>query len=167
MTVVTSNILFSLAEKDILKAILEFLESRGFHITQVLSFFSYFLSDIFQLSLERETGVINGEFSEDVLFLRQLILDGQWDNALDFIEPLKDVPEFDLRTFRYLITKHKYFELLCIKQEPGPLQDNDFAVEVSLLLSFLESIFRRSSSALKTWSMFARLQKIIDIYALY
>uniref|UniRef100_A0A914E4U9 WD repeat-containing protein 47 n=1 Tax=Acrobeloides nanus TaxID=290746 RepID=A0A914E4U9_9BILA len=115
MTVATTNIAFSLAERDILKAILEFLELRGFYITQ--------------LSLERETGVINGEFSEDVLFLRQLILDGQWDNALDFIEPLKEVPEFDLRAFRYLITKHKYFELLCIKQEPGPLQDNDFAVE--------------------------------------
>lgn len=83
-----------------------------------------------QLSLERETGIINGDFSDDVLFLRQLILDGQWDNALDFVEPLRNLPDFDLQTFRYYITKYKYFELLCIRQEPGPMHDNDFTVEV-------------------------------------
>lgn len=74
--------------------------------------------------------MINGDYSDDVLFLRQLILDGQWDNAIDFVEPLKDMPDFDFRTFRYLILKYKYYELLCVKQEPGPMQDNDFAVEV-------------------------------------
>uniref|UniRef100_A0A0R3Q5Q5 CTLH domain-containing protein n=1 Tax=Brugia timori TaxID=42155 RepID=A0A0R3Q5Q5_9BILA len=82
-----------------------------------------------QLALERETGIINGDFSDDVLFLRQLVLDGQWDSALDFVEPLRNLPDFDLRTFRYYITKYKYFELLCIKQEPGPMHDNDFTVE--------------------------------------
>ncbi|PIO59714.1 hypothetical protein TELCIR_18812, partial [Teladorsagia circumcincta] len=81
------------------------------------------------LSLERETGVINGKYSDDLLFLRQLILDGQWDNALDFVEPLKSVQDFDFRQFRYTITKYKFFELLCVKLEPGPLHDNDFAVE--------------------------------------
>ncbi|KAK6014198.1 hypothetical protein OSTOST_20448 [Ostertagia ostertagi] len=30
---------------------------------------------------------------------------------------------------RYTITKYKFFELLCVKLEPGPLHDNDFAVE--------------------------------------
>ncbi|VDN06007.1 unnamed protein product [Thelazia callipaeda] len=105
----------TVSEKDVIKAILEFLETRNLHITQ--------------LSLERETGIINGNFSDDLLFLRQLILDGQWDNALDFVEPLQDLPNFDLRLFRYYITKYKYFELLCIKQEPGPMHDNDFTVE--------------------------------------
>ncbi|KIH62828.1 WD domain, G-beta repeat protein [Ancylostoma duodenale] len=105
----------ALKEKEILKAILEFLEIRGLHITQ--------------LSLERETGVINGKYSDDLLFLRQLILDGQWDNALDFVDPLKSVQDFDFRQFRYLVTKYKFFELLCVKLEPGPLHDNDFAVE--------------------------------------
>ncbi|CAI4229965.1 unnamed protein product [Auanema sp. JU1783] len=105
----------ALSELDILKAILEFLQLRGLHITQ--------------LSLERETGVINGDFSDDLLFLRQLVLDGQWDNALDFVEPLKTIPDFDFQSFRYNITKYKFFELLCVKLEPGPLHDNDFAVE--------------------------------------
>ncbi|EFO27533.1 hypothetical protein LOAG_00947 [Loa loa] len=102
-------------EKDVIKIVLEFLETRSLHIAQ--------------LALERETGIINGDFSDDVLFLRQLVLDGQWDNALDFVEPLRNLPDFDLRTFRYYITKYKYFELLCIKQEPGPMHDNDFTVE--------------------------------------
>ncbi|WKX91146.1 hypothetical protein Q1695_009744 [Nippostrongylus brasiliensis] len=114
-TAQTLTVQLSLKEKEILKAILEFLEIRGLHITQ--------------LSLERETGVINGKYSDDLLFLRQLILDGQWDNALDFVEPLKPVQDFDFRQFRYTITKYKFFELLCVKLEPGPLHDNDFAVE--------------------------------------
>ncbi|VDK71773.1 unnamed protein product [Litomosoides sigmodontis] len=105
----------SVSERDIIKIVLEFLETRSLHIAQ--------------LSLERETGIINGDFSDDVLFLRQLVLDGQWDNALDFVEPLRDLADFDLRTFRYFITKYKYFELLCIRQEPGPMHDNDFTVE--------------------------------------
>ena len=48
---------------------------------------------------------------------------------MDFVDPLKEVQEFDFRSFRYLVTKFKYFELLCLKQEPGPMHDNDFAVE--------------------------------------
>uniref|UniRef100_A0A1I7WS03 LisH domain-containing protein n=1 Tax=Heterorhabditis bacteriophora TaxID=37862 RepID=A0A1I7WS03_HETBA len=115
-SVQSTSLQLLLKEKDILKSILEFLELRGLHITQ--------------LSLERETGVINGEYSDDLLFLRQLILDGQWDNALDFIEPLKSIEDFDFRTFRYNITKYKFYELLCVKLEPGPLHDNDFAVEI-------------------------------------
>ncbi|KAI6225632.1 hypothetical protein M3Y95_00717700 [Aphelenchoides besseyi] len=105
----------TLHERDILLAILEFLEHRGFHISLI--------------ALERETGLINGDWSEDVLFLRQLIIDGQWDNVLDFVEPLRDSPDFDQRGFCYIITKYKFFELLCVKQEPGMLQDNDFVVE--------------------------------------
>ncbi|CAJ0948677.1 unnamed protein product, partial [Mesorhabditis belari] len=111
----TSTIHVSFSEKDVLKVILEFLELRGFHIAQ--------------LALERETGVINGQYSADLLFLRQLIIDGQWDNALDFVEPLKSCDDFDFQAFRYNITKYKFFELLCIKLEPGPMHDNDFAVE--------------------------------------
>ncbi|KAI1730703.1 WD repeat-containing protein 47 [Ditylenchus destructor] len=109
------TVVVSINEQEILKAILEFLESRRLHISQ--------------LSLERETGVINGEFPEDLLFLRQLIIDGQWDSALEFVEPLKELPDFDSHSFRYFIAKYKYYELLCIKQEPGPMQDSNFAVE--------------------------------------
>ncbi|OBS65309.1 hypothetical protein A6R68_06132, partial [Neotoma lepida] len=52
-------------EVEIIKLILDFLNSKKLHISM--------------LALEKESGVINGLFSDDMLFLRQLILDGQWD----------------------------------------------------------------------------------------
>ena len=67
----------SLREEEVVRLSLEFLNSRDLHISQ--------------LSLERETGVINGAYSDDVLFLRQLILDGQWDDVLEFIQPLEAI----------------------------------------------------------------------------
>ncbi|KAF7279089.1 hypothetical protein GWI33_007639 [Rhynchophorus ferrugineus] len=93
----------TLREEDVVRLALEFLHNRELHITQ--------------LSLERETGVINGNYSDDVLFLRQLILDGQWDDVLEFIQPLEALKTFDMRKFSYAILKHKYIELLCIKSE--------------------------------------------------
>ncbi|KAL6427944.1 hypothetical protein ACFW04_008396 [Cataglyphis niger] len=93
----------TLREEDVVRLTLEFLHSRDLHISQ--------------LSLERETGVINGQYSDDVLFLRQLILDGQWDDVLEFIQPLEALSDFDMRKFTYSILRHKYVELLCIKSE--------------------------------------------------
>ena len=105
----------SFGESDVLKLMLEFLHNRDLNISM--------------LSLERETGVINGNYSDDMLFLRQLILDGQWDDVLDFIRPLSSIGSFDLKRFQYLIYKHKYLELLCIKAEPGPLLKYEVTVE--------------------------------------
>jgi hypothetical protein len=51
--------------------------------------------------------VINAQHSEDILFLRQLILCGQWDSARDFVGPLKELDGFDAHLFRYYITKYK------------------------------------------------------------
>lgn len=65
----------SLREEDVIRLSLEFLQNRSLHISQ--------------LSLERESGVINGCYSDDALFLRQLVLDGQWDDALEFVQPLQ------------------------------------------------------------------------------
>jgi hypothetical protein len=95
----------TLREEDIVRISLEFLSNRELHISQ--------------LSLERETGVINGIYSDDVLFLRQLILDGQWDDVIEFITPLEALTDFDMKLFKYTILRHKYIELLCIKSEAG------------------------------------------------
>lgn len=93
----------ALREEDVVRLTLEFLQNRELNITQ--------------LSLERETGVINGQYSDDVLFLRQLILDGQWDDVIEFIQPLETLQAFQMKRFRYAILRHKYIELLCIKSE--------------------------------------------------
>ncbi|GAB0097046.1 WD repeat-containing protein 47 [Sergentomyia squamirostris] len=95
----------NLREEDVVRLMLEFLNNRELNITQ--------------LSLERETGVINGLYSDDVLFLRQLILDGQWDDVLEFIQPLEALQAFDMKRFQYTILRYKYIELLCIKSEAG------------------------------------------------
>ncbi|CAG5127694.1 unnamed protein product [Candidula unifasciata] len=92
-------------EVDVVKLIAEFLQNRTLNISM--------------LSLERETGIINGIFSDDMLFLRQLILDGQWDDVIDFIQPLITIEAFNSKKFQYIILKHKYLELLCIKSEPN------------------------------------------------
>lgn len=95
------RIAINLTERDIIKLIIEFLQSRELNISQ--------------LDLERETGVINSQYSDDVLFLRQLVLDGQWDDVLEFIAPLKQIPAFDAKQFTFIVMKHQYLELLCLK----------------------------------------------------
>ncbi|XP_046371434.2 WD repeat-containing protein 47-like isoform X5 [Haliotis rufescens] len=102
-------------EVDVVKLICEFLHNRQLNISM--------------LSMERETGIINGFFSDDMLFLRQLILDGQWDDVIEFIQPLVTVDNFDMKGFQFIIMKHKYLELLCIKSEPNVMQNYEFTVE--------------------------------------
>jgi hypothetical protein len=63
------------------------------------------------LSVERETGIINGIYSDDMLFLRQLILDGQWDDVIEFVQPLGSIEGFNLKKVQYMVMKHKYLEL--------------------------------------------------------
>jgi hypothetical protein len=58
-----------------------------------------------KVTLERESGVINGSFSDDLLFLRQLILDGQWEDTIEFIQPLATLQSFDNRKFQFTILK--------------------------------------------------------------
>ena len=109
----------SLKEEDVVKLACEFLHNRQLNISQV--------------TLERESGVINANFSDDLLFLRQLILDGQWEDILEFIQPLCSLQSFDQKLFHFLIHKAKYIELLCIKGEapmPSPENAVDSVVEV-------------------------------------
>lgn len=114
-------------ETDVVRLVSEFLHNRDLNISM--------------LSVERETGIINGEFSDDMLFLRQLILDGQWDDVIDFIQPLSSIETFNYTKFQYIIMKHKYLELLCIKSEPSVMQNYDFTVEeVVKCLNSLESL---------------------------
>lgn len=109
----------------------------------VLEFFNNRELYISQLSVERETGVINGKYSDDVLFLRQLVLDGQWDDCMEFIQPLEALQNFNMRQFKYTILRHKYIELLCIKSEAAmnASMNVDVAVEeVVQILAELEKI---------------------------
>ncbi|XP_059840657.1 WD repeat-containing protein 47-like isoform X3 [Hypanus sabinus] len=96
----TAEETINVKEAEIIKLILDFLNSRKLHISM--------------LSLEKESGVINGLYSDDMLFLRQLVLDGHWDEVLQFIQPLECMEKFDGKRFRYIILKQKFLEALCV-----------------------------------------------------
>jgi hypothetical protein len=93
------------------------------------------LSSCVQATLERETGVINGQYSDDLLFLRQLILDGQWDDVIEFIQPLASLPAFNYKQFLFTILRAKFVELMCIKCE-APLTSTDQVKAPFILLLF-------------------------------
>uniref|UniRef100_A0A7N6FKB0 CTLH domain-containing protein n=1 Tax=Anabas testudineus TaxID=64144 RepID=A0A7N6FKB0_ANATE len=96
----TAEETINVKEVEVIKVILDFLNSRKLHISM--------------LALEKESGVINGLYSDDMLFLRQLVLDGQWDEVLQFIQPLECMDKFDKKRFRYIILKQKFLEALCV-----------------------------------------------------
>lgn len=119
------KISINLNEKDIIKLIIEFLANRELNICM--------------LDLERETGVINAAYSDDILFLRQLILDGQWDDAIEFIQPLRQIDAFNFKHFNYLILKYQYLELLCLKSEAN-VNINVNQLSVDQLVNYLNEL---------------------------
>lgn len=89
----------------VIKLILDFFNTRKLHKCLRI--------------LEKETGVVNCDYSDDVLFLRQLILDGEWESVLIFGQHLETLNGFDLKTFRYLVLKQKFMEVLFFKSGIG------------------------------------------------
>lgn len=107
----------SVREEDAIRLIIEFLSRRELCISQ--------------LSLERESGIYNVNVGDDLIFLRQLILDGQWEDALQFVQPLESLENFSSQQFHFIIYKHKYVELLCIRSEASA-PSQSVAVEVAV-----------------------------------
>ncbi|XP_016310899.1 WD repeat-containing protein 47-like [Sinocyclocheilus anshuiensis] len=105
----TAEEIINIKEAEIIKLILDFLNSRKLHISM--------------LALEKESGIINGLYSDDMLFLRQLILDGQWEDVLQFIQPLECLDKFDRKKFRYIILKQKFLEALCVNNTLSAADD--------------------------------------------
>uniref|UniRef100_A0A3B4TWG1 WD repeat domain 47b n=1 Tax=Seriola dumerili TaxID=41447 RepID=A0A3B4TWG1_SERDU len=77
----TAEETINIKEAEVIKLILDFLNSRKLHISM--------------LALEKESGVINGLYSDDMLFLR----------------------------FRYIILKQKFLEALCVNNAMSAAED--------------------------------------------
>lgn len=93
------------------------------------------------LDLERESGVINSNYSDDILFLRQLLLDGQWDDAVEFVQPLKQIELFNAKHFYFLVMKYQYLELLCLKSEAASSNGNsENQLSVDQLVTYLNDL---------------------------
>ncbi|XP_029004325.1 WD repeat-containing protein 47-like isoform X2 [Betta splendens] len=105
----TAEETINIKEAEVIKLILDFLNSRKLHISM--------------LALEKESGVINGLYSDDMLFLRQLILDGEWEEVMQFIQPLEGMDKFDKKRFRYIILKQKFLEALCVNNAMSAAED--------------------------------------------
>ncbi|XP_028259832.1 WD repeat-containing protein 47-like [Parambassis ranga] len=105
----TAEETINIKEAEVIKLMLDFLNSRKLHISM--------------LALEKESGIINGLYSDDMLFLRQLILDGQWEEVMQFIQPLEGMDKFDKKRFRYIILKQKFLEALCVNNAMSAAED--------------------------------------------
>ncbi|XP_057696796.1 WD repeat-containing protein 47-like isoform X2 [Corythoichthys intestinalis] len=106
----TAEETINIKEAEVVKLVLDFLSSRKLHISM--------------LALEKESGIINGLYSDDMLFLRQLILDGQWEEVMQFIQPLEGLDKFDKKRFHYIIQKQKFLEALCVNNAISAAEDH-------------------------------------------
>jgi len=94
----------TIREEDIIKMIIEFLCNRDLGIST--------------LTIERETGIQNICFSGDLLFFRQLILDGQYSNAIDFLSQFESHSyPYEKNEIHCIINKHRFVELLYVRSD--------------------------------------------------
>ncbi|XP_034035910.1 WD repeat-containing protein 47-like [Thalassophryne amazonica] len=105
----TAEETINIKEAEVIRLILDFLNSRKLHISM--------------LALEKESSVINGLYSDDMLFLRQLILDGQWEEVMQFIQPLEGMDKFDKKRFHYIVLKQRFLEALCVNNAISAAED--------------------------------------------
>ena len=92
-----------LQEDNILKLVLEFLSNRKFYKAARV--------------LEKEAAVVNCPYSESIAFIRELVLDGEWETLEEYTQPFTEVHDFDSQKFYFLVTKQKYLEILFEKCE--------------------------------------------------
>lgn len=64
------------------------------------------------ISLEEDTGIDLFNYNKEITFLRQLVLDGQWTDAEEFLKPLKEHPNFEYNASIFEIRKQKFLEVV-------------------------------------------------------
>ena len=64
------------------------------------------------LSLEEESGLCLFKCGNEINFIRQLILDGNWEDLEQFFEISQLRDKIDFNQISFLIGKQKYLELL-------------------------------------------------------
>ena len=68
------------------------------------------------IAMEEETNVSLYRYGKEIAFLRQLILEGQWENVENFLKPAQIRSKIDFNTVLFEIRKQKYLELLETQQ---------------------------------------------------
>lgn len=111
-------------EEDVIKLILEFLSTRHYHVTM--------------RTLEKESGVINCDYSDEVLFLRDLVMDGDFEEIIQFGNSFMGSPTFNQKRFNFLVLKQKYIELIYTKSHIIGKQTYNIVEDVMKTLSELK-----------------------------
>ena len=91
-----SKINYQLNKKDMLMLIMDYLRQEGF--------------DRSYISLEEESKVNLYNYEERLVILRKCILDGEWDEAENFLEQLKKFENFPYLSLLFEIKKEKLIE---------------------------------------------------------
>jgi len=136
-------------ESDLLRLIQGFLETRGYHAA------------CRAIELQLDDKDIPQDDRTHMQFLRNLVLDGRWDDVLNFVEPLERSKPEEHATLRYALLKQWYFELLvdwsdveCGDGAAGPVV---VAEGDTLQLSQLEKCVVALQSSAPTPAAFTRL----------
>lgn len=90
-----------LEDRHIVTLVLEYLHSRKLFDSA--------------LALERETGILlatDESMPEHSKYLRNLCLNGEWENVLFYLEPFTELDEASTRRLNFLVLRQKYVEIL-------------------------------------------------------
>ena len=88
-------------EDNVIKTILEYLSARNYHVTM--------------RTLEKESCIINCNLSDEMMFLRELVLDGDYDEILQVGESFAWKNRTDHNYFNYIVLRQKFIELIYLK----------------------------------------------------
>ena len=91
-----------LAHKDVLLTILDYLHEHGL----VQAFYA----------LEQEAELSLFKYSQEISFLRQLILEGSWAQVENLLKAVSRKGKFDLKRGIFQIKKQHYLEILASPQ---------------------------------------------------
>ena len=115
------NNFFHIKKSDIVLFIMNFLKSENLNKSLI--------------SLEQETNLSLFTYNQELLFLRKLILEGQWQESEDFLNPLKQNQNFSYKLALFEIKKEKFLE--AVETEPDPNNNNK---DVEILVKQLKEI---------------------------
>lgn len=124
-TTLMDNHSLSLHEEDVIKLILEYLSARQYHVTM--------------RTLEKESGVTNCDYSDEVIFLRDLVLDGEFDEVIQFGNSFTATTSFNQKRFNFIVLKQKYIELIYTKSHIVGKQTFNIIEDVMKTLAELKS----------------------------
>lgn len=64
------------------------------------------------LALENETNMELHSYSKEIKFFRNLIIDGQWEDAENFLQPLKLKKNFNYNAVVFELKRQKFLEMV-------------------------------------------------------